>query len=411
MIAERVKEFIEKYNLSQPFLVAFSGGYDSMCLLDILHKLHYDVIAIHLNHNWRGDESLKDAQNCEEFAKGKGIKYYSETLDNRVQKTETSAREARYEFLKKCARKFNSEVVFTAHNFNDNAETVLYRIIKGTGTIGLQGISEKREIYYRPLLSTTRDEIEKYCKDNNLTPNIDSSNADTKYKRNLIRHKILPLMQEINPKVICAINSLSKIAKEENSEDSETNSQKIKIRKLLYDNNIEYDKEKIENIYQFINENKNSKSGKTLSLTTNLWLFVNKNTIEIVTKKNKNLEQIEIKSEGEFVFEDFILSIEKFDNSLKSFPKDEDFMALVEFDNIDFKIRHRKNGDKIQPLGSSGSQKLKKYLNEKKIPQHKKDDIILLTNDNEILWVCGLGISEKIKVKNKPTHLLKLKRR
>ena len=165
MIIDRVKNFIEKYNLSGTFIVAFSGGYDSMCLLDILYKLKTDIAAIHLNHNWRGEESLKEAKNCENFVKSRNIKYYSEILPDSVEKTETSAREARYDFFKRCAELFNSNVVFTAHNFDDNAETVLYRIIKGTGTIGLQGISEHRGIFYRPLLKTTRSEIEEYIKD------------------------------------------------------------------------------------------------------------------------------------------------------------------------------------------------------------------------------------------------------
>lgn len=147
MIRDNVKNFIEKYNLSGRFILAFSGGYDSMCLLDVLYKLKTDVVAVHLNHNWRGKESMDEAENCENFAKSRGILYYSETLPDDVQKTETAAREARYDFFKRCAEKFNSQIVFTAHNFDDNAETVLYRIIRGTGTAGLQGIAEKREIF------------------------------------------------------------------------------------------------------------------------------------------------------------------------------------------------------------------------------------------------------------------------
>ena len=202
MIANEVKKFIDNYNLSGTFIVAFSGGYDSMCLLDVLNKLNYDVVAVHLNHNWRGEESFNEEQNCKNFAQSKGIKYYTEILPDNVEKTETAARIERYKFFEKCAKKFNSNVIFTAHNFDDNAETVLYRIIKGTGTIGLQGISEHRDIFYRPLLNVKRKEIEAYCKKNQLTPNVDSSNFNVNYKRNFIRHKILPLLNEINPKTM-----------------------------------------------------------------------------------------------------------------------------------------------------------------------------------------------------------------
>lgn len=419
MIKEQVKNFIEKYNLTGTFLVAFSGGYDSMCLLDVLNKLGYNLIAIHLNHNWRGEESLAEARNCENFATKNNIRFYSETLPDNVEKTETAAREARYEFFKRCAKKFNSNIIFTAHNFDDNAETILYRIIKGTGIKGLEGIYENREIYYRPLLKIRREAIENYCNENKLTPNNDSSNLNTKYKRNLIRHKILPLMKEINPNALEAINSLSEIAQENNklidnylSKNLLTatkSEQKYLIRKLLKENNIDYDKKKIEEILNFINENKASKSGKKISLTTNLWLFVNNKKVELITNNQKDNSQLKILDIGEYNFANRIFSIKTFDENKIIYPKDNEFKALIEIDKIDFTLRYRNDGDFIQPLGSKGTQKLKKYLNEKKIPQHQKDNILLLTQNNEVLWVSGFGINEKIKVKTKPTHIIELK--
>ncbi len=420
MISNRIEKFIEKYSLSGTFIIAFSGGYDSMCLLDILYKLNKNIVAVHLNHNWRGSESNSDAQNCENFAKTRNIPYYSEILPDSVEKTETAAREARYEFFRRCAKKFNSEVVFTAHNFDDNAETVLYRIIKGTGTIGLQGISEHRDIFYRPLLKTKRCEIEEYIKKNNLSPNIDSSNFNSKYKRNLIRLEILPILQEINPKVTQALNSLSELAAEDNNLinsylpkniiESSPNEQKRLIYKILAENNIEYDRKKIENIQKFIEQNKNSKSGKKFSLSENLWLFVNTSKAEVITKEEKKNTQIQIKKCGKYKFEDYEFSIEPFSGQLSKYPSDKDFKAYINTENIDFILRHRENGDKIQPLGLIGSQKLKKYLNEKKIPAHEKDKLVFLCQNNEILWAPGLGISEKIKVVNAPTHVLTLKR-
>lgn len=394
-----IKSFIEKYKLSGTFIVAFSGGYDSMCLLDMLKD--YDVVAVHLNHNWRGEESLNEAKVCEHFCKTRGIKFYTETLSNDIPHTETCAREARYDFFKRCAEKFNSNVVFTAHNYDDNAETVLYRIIKGTGIAGLQGITEHRDIFYRPMLNMTRTQIEEYCAEHNLKPNNDSSNKDTKYKRNFIRKKILPLMREINPKVADALNSLSQIA-------SEACDEKIKIRELLIKYNIDYDKKKIDEIYDFINENKSSKSGKTMSLTKDLWLFASETCTEVITKSEKSCTEINITKCGEYEFENFIFSIKPFEGEMK-FPSDKEFKALINIDKIDFTLRFRKDGDIIQPLGTNGTQKLKKYLNEKKVPNHKKDNIILLCDKNEVLWASGYGISNKIKVINKATHIIELR--
>ena len=403
MIAQEVKNFIEKYRLSQPFIVAFSGGYDSMCLLDVLYKSGYKVIAVHLNHNWRGNESDSEERNCLEYAKMRGIEFYSEKLSDNIDKTETAAREARYEFFRRCAEKFNSQVVFTAHNFCDNAETVLYRIIKGTGTAGLQGISEKREIFYRPLLKVSRDEIEKYCKDNNLRPNNDSSNNDITYKRNLIRKKLIPLMKDINPNVIGAINSLSQIAKEDFENKNE---QKYFVRNLLKENFIGYDKKKIDDICEFINDNKKSKSGKTISLSDNLYLFVSNKDIKVIEKSLKSDIEVKIKSVGEYKFDKYIFSLKNFEGNEFKYPKDSEYRAFVVFDKIDFTLRYRKDGDTIQPLGMQGKQKLKKYFNEKKIPNYKKDFIPLLCKNNEVMWAAGCGINDKLKVIDKPTHII-----
>lgn len=419
MIKDKVSKFIKKYNLSGTFIVAFSGGYDSMCLLDILHKMNCDVVAIHLNHNWRGDESRKEEQNCKNFTLKNNIKYYTETLPENIEKTETAAREARYDFFRRCALKFNSDIVFTAHNFDDNAETILYRITKGTGITGLQGIAEHRDIFYRPLLNIERKDIELYCKENNLAPNIDSSNKNTKYKRNLIRQKIIPLLREINPNVIESINSLSNLAKENNkliNEKISTNlltatevEQKYIIHNLLIQNNIDYDREKIENIQNFVNENKHSKSGKTISLTKNLWLFVNENKTEIITDTTNNFLAVTINQCGTYEFGNKTFTIKPCDKIPTKYPYDREKKAYIHTDKIDFILRYRLAGDRIHPLGSKGTQKLKKYLNEKKIPQHEKDNLVLLCKDNNVLWVAGYGISEDIKVVNKPTHVITLK--
>ena len=168
-ICEEIKSFLKKYNLASnnlTYLVGFSGGFDSMCLLHALKKTapKNRIIALHLNHNWRGEESDREEQNCISFCEQNGIEIYCEKLSPDVAHTETAAREARYEFFQKCCEKFGSNIVFTAHNKNDNAETLLYRICTGTGIAGLRGICENRGAYFRPLLNISRRDIEQYCK-------------------------------------------------------------------------------------------------------------------------------------------------------------------------------------------------------------------------------------------------------
>lgn len=427
-IINAVELFIKKYSLkNEKILAAFSGGIDSVCLLDICKKLNLKIIAMHLNHNWRGNESLTEQKFCENFCGIRGIEFYTETLKDNIKKTETSAREARYDFFQRTADKYKSRVVLTAHNADDNVETVLYRIIKGTGVFGLEGIPEKRGIFYRPLLTVCRNEIERYCKQNNLNFCVDSSNENTKYKRNFIRQKIIPLLETINKDAKHAINSLSQIAAEENkiiddllpytfpikTHDFFTASkafQKRIVHKLLKLYDIEYSREKIDNITKFINENAGSKSGKTLSLTANLNIFVSAKEINVIKALTDKDYSVMITGCGTYQVPEGKFLIAKCTQLPDKYPEDYTGIAYVDLSNIDFplELRTRKNGDIIYPLGTDGKKKLKKYLNDKKIPNHEKAKMLFLCNGKEIFWAAYAGISEKIKVKDKPSHVLKL---
>jgi len=431
MITETVETFLEKYNLKNSnILVAFSGGFDSMCLLHVLKKLskkyHFSITAIHLNHGWRGKESDNEEEICKNFCAD--IEFYSEKLPDNIPHTETAGREARYDFFYKCAKKFDSNIIFTAHNANDNAETVFYRLMKGTGLTGLEGIPEKRDIFYRPILTIYRENIEQYCKDNNLTPNNDSSNQNLKYTRNKIRNEIFPILNDKFPDFEKNLNKLSQSAQFTNNKietlvkplekystpefiDITSELQNTVIHKFLRQYNIDYDNKKINDIASFIRDTRLSKSGKTISLTKDKWLFVNAKEIKIITKNIVEFKEIPVTKVGNYNINEYIFSIEEHNTTPERFPCDEENMAYVNIPNLqNLCIRQRKNGDVIQPLGIKGTQKLKKFLNEKKVPKHEKDSLIFLCKDNEILWAPGFGISDKIKVVTTPTHVIKLRK-
>jgi len=444
---KRVANFLKEHKLQdKTVIVGFSGGYDSMCLLDILSKvkdlpefIDLNVIAAHFNHNWRGEESLKEQEVCRLFAISKGFEFYTKNAPSTLKRTENDARIARYEFFDEAYEEFDADAVLTAHNKDDNAETVLYRIIKGTGIVGLRGIAEHRKYFYRPLLKTYRTEIMEYCLRNNLSPNNDSSNSDTKYKRNYLRLNVIPALEKINPEVKESLNILAQNAISDNeiieeylsdirpkvfnkesmlSEEYKKLSEPIKKR-FLYEFiqmiGLDYDSKKISELQSFIDINIEKKNGATLSLTTSMWLYTDNKIIETIPHKKENainkIHPITVNKEGCYKFGDKIFTIKKFEEKqLFVFPEATANFAYVDMSDIGFPftLRTRKDGDVITPFGMKGSMKLKKYMNAKGVNKHERDEIPLLCNNEEVLWVSGVGLNNKIGVKITPTHVIEL---
>ena len=214
-------------NKGDVIVVGVSGGPDSITLLTCLNKykeyLGITVICAHVNHLIRVD-STEDEQYVENMCEKMGIKCYvkreniEELAKEQKKGTEEVGRKIRYDFFDEIAKKENANKIAIAHNMNDNAETMLLNIIRGTGMQGLEGIqAEEYGKYIRPLINCARAEIEEYCEKNNLQPRIDSTNKENIYKRNIVRNKILPQMKEINPNIVENLSRLSKIIKSENS--------------------------------------------------------------------------------------------------------------------------------------------------------------------------------------------------
>ena len=213
-------------NKGDVIVVGVSGGPDSITLLTCLNKykdyLGIEIISAHINHLIRKD-STEDEQYVENMCKNMGIKCYVKRADvEKIAKeqkkgSEEVGRKIRYDFFDEVARKENANKIAIAHNMKDNAETMLLNIIRGSGLTGLEGIqAEEYGKYIRPLINCTREEIEEYCEKNNLQPRIDSTNKENIYRRNIIRNKLLPQLQELNPNIVESLSNLSKIVKVQN---------------------------------------------------------------------------------------------------------------------------------------------------------------------------------------------------
>ena len=226
-MVSKIKETIIRYNMlkkDDTVIVAVSGGADSIALLHAMHSLEQElgisVIACHVNHNLRGEESMRDEQFVRDFCNNRKIPVTFHSIDIKADKHESveeRARKMRYECFEKMCSGFASAKLATAHTASDNAETVFLNILRGTGTKGLCGIPPIRGNIIRPLIRCTRDDIESYCKENGLEYVTDSSNLSDYYTRNKLRHRLIPLLQEFNPSLFEAVSRMTSAVYDDNA--------------------------------------------------------------------------------------------------------------------------------------------------------------------------------------------------
>lgn len=216
---DKVKKTIEKYNLlekTDKILVGVSGGPDSITLLNILYELGYNICVAHVNHGLR-ENAEKDEKFVQNFCEQRNISCFVKKVklkDIKLNMTlEELGRKVRYDFFYEILNKESCTKIATAHNANDNAETVMMNIIRGSGLSGLKGIEPIRDkVIVRPLIEVTRKEIEQYCLDNNLNPCHDETNDEAIFTRNRVRLELLPYIEKnINSNIIVNINRMSEI--------------------------------------------------------------------------------------------------------------------------------------------------------------------------------------------------------
>ena len=203
-------------------IVAVSGGADSLALADLLHRsqrrFRLDLCIAHFEHGLRGEESLADAEFVKKFAADRGIKCIVESGDVKsfaeAQKlsVETAARELRHKFLESVRQRLNFDLIALAHHADDQAETILMRILRGTGSVGLSAMQSKSGKLLRPLLNFRKSELEAYCEQRNISPRIDSTNFELDATRNKIRLDLLPMLSQYNPLIVETLCRLGEVS-------------------------------------------------------------------------------------------------------------------------------------------------------------------------------------------------------
>ena len=461
-LEQRVLGFIRQHHLvsgSEKLLVAVSGGPDSVCLLHILVRLQEELKLklhlAHLNHQLRGAESEADADYVADLARQLGI---PATIEKREVKDyqarerlspEEAAREVRYGFLAEVAKSIGAEKVAAGHTLDDHIETILMHLTRGTGTRGLRGLQPYTEwksktgsmTIVRPLLEISHEETEDYCQQHKLMPRLDASNLSLSPLRNRIRQQLLPLLRSYNPRVTDALLRTGRIA----SDDIDFLDEQIDrlwdeiarqrgktivldqegfdplppaLKRYLLRASLEkllgsakdVEMRHIEEMMSLVTK----QAGKRLSLPQGLIFSVEYNQYRLTSDLDSLSpfpvlgDEVSQKIPGQTSLPGWLIEASIIDR--KRMTEEDDFTAYLDLGKTSDKlvVRSRRRGDRFQPLGLPQSKKVGEFMIDAKIPQAWRGKIPIVCSPEQIVWVVGWRIDERMKVSENTKQVLRL---
>lgn len=430
--------FIEENQLlvknSEPVLVGFSGGADSVALLTVLRKLGYACVALHCNFHLRGAESDRDEVFARELAGKFSIPFYSidfETTAYAAEKhlsIEMAARELRYKWFDEMRGKLNAQAIAVAHHRDDSVETFLINLIRGTGIRGLSGIPSRNGFVVRPFLSVGRDDILKWLEQNRLPYVTDSTNLSDMYTRNFIRLRVLPLLEEIKPSVketiartaanLKAVEAIYNSAIESAIEKIEKDD-RISIPELLSCPAPEtilfellgkygFNRTQAQDIYRSLT----GSPGKIFFSATHR-LVKDRDSLLLSPLSDRETESVFfIKDEKDVGHLPVELSFEKIVFTKEHVIQKEKQIAYFDYDKIHFPLilRRWRKGDWFIPFGMKGRKKISDYFTDRKISLPEKEKIWLLCCGDDVIWIVGERSDGRYCLENTTKQVLIVKK-
>lgn len=452
-------------------LLAYSGGHDSTALLHLLARLRethpLKITAAYYNHNWRGNP-VEELPLIDKNCRACHVPLVMIAADRTLPKTEQHARARRYRELTRLAHDIKADAVLTAHHADDQVETLLFRILRGTGIDGLAGIQRRLVLeasaghgvpILRPMLDIARQPVSEFLKEQNIPYFTDPTNLNNAYQRNNLRNKVIPFLEGYFPQVKNSLFKLSilatgdlelvdeqlgKIIRRVCKDDAKgafldsmvfnqlgVPYQRRVMKSFLSEQGIEPDFQLIEEAIAFVEgAHRKSLSSGLMSLESaekghNRFLSLYRGEVRILQTENatvqafsSDVEPVAFNPTGQTEYPALQARIRAVELSgperkkaakrISKLRQNEVYVDLSGFTDKLLVLRTRKPGDRIQPLGMDVPMRLKKLLINKGIPRFEREKLPLLAFENKILWAPGVGLGQEIKVRREPTHLLRL---
>ena len=439
MLIAKVKDTIRKYDMvdrGDRVVVAVSGGPDSVCLLSVLHamanELDLTLHVAHLDHRFRGQESAEDARFVDKLAKGLGIAATIESRDvpaycaERGLSAQAGAREMRYTFLQQCAKATGARRIALGHTANDQAETLLMRLIRGAGISGLSAIPPVRENIIRPFIAMTRDEVLAYLQRRKIDYRTDPSNQKLIYTRNRIRHEVLPVLERFNPRIVEALSAEADMLRDENDaieamlpeimqqvirrEGDDVHIRRERFLDLLPalrrrvlrqalelaagDDAVDQSWVRTEEALGFMGE---AQSGRSMEVPGGLLLQREYDDLVIRAQAQEMVFCVPLAVPGETAATAAGLAIEAVTLDTPPDPGADGgnylWQAVFDYDKISLPLylRNRRPGDRFCPAGMDGrSKKLQDYFVDEKVPRVRRNAAPLLATELDVIWIIGM---------------------
>lgn len=446
----RITGVIRTRQLFKPgdtLIIGLSGGADSCALLDLLATLPgfpLCLVAAHLNHCLRGADSDADEQFCRDLAARHDIPFESRRVDVRAAadkvsgNLEDAARRARFDFFDELAARWQAAAVVMGHHADDQAETVLMRLLRGSGMTGLAGMDwSNGRGYIRPLLDITRGEIEEYLIERGLKWRVDASNSDTTFLRNRIRHELLPLLESYNPAIRKALTTTVGILSEEDvlldalaaeaaaqicrfsADDALIDISCLSLHPAALQRRIirlmlrrlaggleQIGSRHLEQIRQMISA---PRPNLRISLPRRIMAIkeYDRLILRLGVDKQPEPSGLVIDSPGTYQLPDgsrIVVGLKNPPFDLVGNPA----VACFDLDRAPFPwhVRTFRAGDRIQPLGMSGRKKVKDIFIDEKIPLSRRSRIPLLFCDDVMIWIAGLRTSHLARIDNLSSRIV-----